>query len=55
VAFTYSSSVESAQALESELNALGVKAKGYQSNAADFNEAETFVNAVLAEFGTVIS
>lgn len=53
VAFTYSSSVESAQALESELNALGVKAKGYQSNAADFNEAETFVNAVLAEFGTV--
>jgi 3-oxoacyl-[acyl-carrier protein] reductase len=53
VAFTYSSSVESAQALESGLNALGIKAKGYQSNAADFNEAETFVNAVLAEFGTV--
>ena len=28
VAFTYSSSVESANALENELNALGVKAKG---------------------------
>jgi 3-oxoacyl-[acyl-carrier protein] reductase len=35
------------------LNALGIKAKGYQSNAADFNEAQTFVDAVLAEFGTV--
>ena len=53
VAFTYSSSVESALALENELNALGIKAKGYQSNAADFNEAQTFVDAVLAEFGTV--
>jgi 3-oxoacyl-[acyl-carrier protein] reductase len=40
VAFTYSSSVESALALENELNALGIK-KGYQSNAADFNEAQT--------------
>jgi hypothetical protein len=25
-----------------ELNALGIKAKGYQSNAADFNEARRF-------------
>jgi 3-oxoacyl-[acyl-carrier protein] reductase len=53
VAFTYSSSVESALALEHELNALGIKAKGYQSNAADFNEAQTMVDAVLADFGTV--
>ncbi|MEO8235056.1 MAG: 3-oxoacyl-[acyl-carrier-protein] reductase [Flavobacterium sp.] len=53
VAFTYSSSVESAMALETELNALGIKAKGYQSNAADFNEAQTFVDAVITEFGTV--
>ena len=53
IAFTYSSSVESALALEKELNALGIKAKGYQSNAADFNEAQTFVDAVLAEFGSV--
>jgi 3-oxoacyl-[acyl-carrier protein] reductase len=35
------------------LNALGIKAKGYQSNAADFNEAQTMVDAVLADFGTV--
>ncbi len=37
VAFTYSSSVDAANALETELNALGVKAKGYQSNAAEFD------------------
>lgn len=53
VAFTYSSSVESARALENELNALGVKAKGYQSNAANFNEAQQLVDDVIAEFGTV--
>lgn len=53
VAFTYSSSIESALVLENELNALGIKAKGYQSNAADFNEAQTFVEAVLSEFGSV--
>ena len=50
VAFTYSSSVESAMALENELNALEIKAKGYQSNAADFNEAQILVDAILAEF-----
>jgi 3-oxoacyl-[acyl-carrier protein] reductase len=48
----HSSSVESALALENELNALGIKAKGYQSNAADFDEAQTMVDAVL-DFGTV--
>jgi len=53
VAFTYSSSAASAQELENELNTLGVKAKGYQSNAADYNEAESFVQAVLADFGQV--
>ena len=53
VAFTYSSSAESAMALEKELIALGVKAKGYQSNAADFNEAQTLVDDVIAEFGTI--
>lgn len=53
VAFTYSSSAASAEALEKELNAMGVKAKGYQSNAAKFDEAETFVQAVLEDFGSV--
>jgi 3-oxoacyl-[acyl-carrier protein] reductase len=53
VAFTYSSSVESAVALENELNALGIKSKGYQSNAANFNEAQKLVDDVIAEFGTI--
>jgi 3-oxoacyl-[acyl-carrier protein] reductase len=53
VAFTYSSSVESANALEAELKDLGVNAKGYKSNAADFNEAQQLVDDVIATFGTV--
>ena len=39
VAFTYLSSVEQGQALEAELNATGVKAKGYRSDASDFIQA----------------
>ena len=53
VAFTYSSSVEAANALEKELNALGVKAKGYKSNAADFNEAQQLADEVVNEFGSI--
>lgn len=53
VAFTYSSSASAAQELENELIALGVKAKGYQSNAADFNEAQKLVDDVITTFGTV--
>lgn len=53
VAFTYSSSVEAAQALESELAAEGVKVKGYQSNAADFEQAQKLVEDVVAEFGAI--
>lgn len=53
VAFTYSSSAEAAKVLEDELIALGVKAKGYQSNAADFSEAQKLVDDVIATFGTI--
>lgn len=53
IAFTYSSSVDAAVALESELHSLGVKAKGYQSNAAEFEAAQLLVNEVLKEFGTI--
>jgi 3-oxoacyl-[acyl-carrier protein] reductase len=53
IAFTYSSSVESALELETDLNKMGIKAKGYQSNAANFDEAHTFVEEVLSEFGTI--
>jgi 3-oxoacyl-[acyl-carrier protein] reductase len=53
VAFTYSSSAASAQELENQLNAMGIKAKGYQSNAADFGQAHKLIDDVLAEFGTI--
>lgn len=53
VAFTYSSSVEAANALEKELIELGVKAKGYQSNAANFEEAQKLVESVIEDFETI--
>ncbi|MFN0729291.1 3-oxoacyl-[acyl-carrier-protein] reductase [Polaribacter gochangensis] len=53
VAFTYSSSVDAANALENELKALGVNAKGYQSNAAIFDAAQELAADVLKEFGTI--
>jgi 3-oxoacyl-[acyl-carrier protein] reductase len=51
VAFTYLSSVEKGEALQRELEAMGVKAKGYRSDASDFKAAEELVNEVLADFG----
>lgn len=53
VAFTYSSSVEAANELEKELNSLGIKAKGYQSNAANFDDAQELAGEVLKEFGSI--
>ncbi len=53
VAFTYNSSVDAANALEEELKALGVKAKGYQSNAAEFDAAQELAKNVLEEFETI--
>ncbi|MCH1471369.1 MAG: 3-oxoacyl-[acyl-carrier-protein] reductase [Flavobacteriaceae bacterium] len=53
VVFTYSSSVDAANALETELQAIGVQAKGYQSNAADFEQAQELVENVLADFNTI--
>ncbi|MGZ3884380.1 MAG: 3-oxoacyl-[acyl-carrier-protein] reductase [Bacteroidia bacterium] len=53
IAFTYLSSEDKALALEKELSALGVKAKGYKSDAAGFKAADELVNAVVAEFGTI--
>ena len=53
VVFTFSSSVDAANALETELQALGVQAKGYQSNAADFKQARALIENVLADFSTI--
>ena len=51
--FTYSSSVDAANALETKLQTMGVQAKGYQSNAADFTQAQELVENVLADFTTI--
>lgn len=53
VAFTYLSSEDKARALEAELSADGGVAKGFRSDAADFDQAQKLVDDVVAEFGTV--
>ena len=53
VAFTYLSSIEKGEALEKELTDLGIKAKGYRSDASDYKQAEELMNSVVADFGTV--
>ena len=53
VAFTFSASLEAAKALEEELQSYGVKAQGYQSNAADFDAAQELVKEVNSAFGAI--
>lgn len=53
VAFTYLSSSAAAESLVAEIEALGVRAVAYASNAADFDGAHAVVEQVLAEFGQI--
>ncbi len=53
VAFTYMSSSSKAEALRDELIAMGVKAQCYQSDAADFTQAEKLVASVIADIGNI--
>ena len=53
VAFCGRSRGEKMVAVEQELQALGVKAKGYAADVADMGQAQAFVKEVLADFGTV--
>ena len=53
VAFTYRSSAEQANALAAELEELGITAKAYQSDAADYEAAENLAKEVLGAFGKV--
>ena len=53
VVFTYNSSINSANALEKKLHGLGAHVKGYQSNAADFEQAQELVENVLADFSKI--
>lgn len=53
VAFTYLSSEERAKAQEEKLNALGIKAKAYKSDAGDFAAAEQLAKDVAEDFGGI--
>ena len=55
IAFTdlFIDEVHGGLATEREIAALGVKAKGYASNAADFAQSEEVVKQVKEEFGSV--
>lgn len=53
VAFTDLVIDENGKATENEIAALGVKAKGYASNAADFAQTEQVVNQVKEDFGSI--
>ncbi len=53
IAFTDLAINETAQETEKELIALGVKAKGYASDASDFEGTQEVVNQIVKDFGTV--
>ena len=53
IAFTDLVIDENGKATEAEIAALGVKCKGYASNAADFAQTEEVVNAIKADFGKI--
>ncbi|MGC8751147.1 3-oxoacyl-[acyl-carrier-protein] reductase [Hydrotalea sp.] len=55
IAFTYvsDSSTDKANQLVQQIQAMGVQAKAYQTNAADYAATETFINSVLSEFGNI--
>jgi 3-oxoacyl-[acyl-carrier protein] reductase len=53
IAFTDLNIDENAQATEQEIAALGVKVKGYASNAANFEDTHNVVDAIVKDFGRV--
>jgi 3-oxoacyl-[acyl-carrier protein] reductase len=53
IAFTDLAIDDNTRSLEKELSDLGVKGKGYASNAASFSETEKVVADIMADFGTI--
>jgi 3-oxoacyl-[acyl-carrier protein] reductase len=53
VAFTYSSSVDSAIELEKELKTFGVRVKSYKSNAANYSESQKLIDDILIDFDSI--
>ncbi len=53
IAFTDLKIDDNAKATEAELAAFGVKAKGYASNAANFEDTHKVVDEILKDFGSI--
>lgn len=53
VAFTDLAIDDNAKATEAEIAALGVKVKGYASNAANFEDTHNVVEAIVKDFGRI--
>lgn len=53
IAFTDLAIDEVGKATEHEISSLGVKCKGYASNAANFEESHTVVDEVMKDFGSI--
>jgi 3-oxoacyl-[acyl-carrier protein] reductase len=53
IAFTDLAIDDNAKQTENELSALGVKAKGYASNAANFEDTHKVVDEIVKDFGRV--
>ena len=53
VAFTDLAINDAAEQTLKELEAYGIKAKAYASNAANFDETHTVVNQILEDFGSI--
>lgn len=53
IAFTDLNIDEVGMATEHEISSLGVKCKGYASNAADFDDSHKVVDEVLKDFGRI--
>lgn len=53
IAFTDLAIDDNAKATEAEISALGVKVKGYASNAADFEDTHNVVAEIVKDFGRI--
>lgn len=53
IAFTDLNIDEAGEATEHEIASLGVKCKGYASNAANFEETHKVVDQIMADFGRI--
>lgn len=53
IAFSDLNHDENMSQTEQELLAMGVKVKGYASNAASYEDSENLINQVVEEFGTI--